>query len=442
MSKLMFWLKKQISKGGVLDEKPSVLLYEYEPVCGGSTDDTDIPESFMLESAKIPDCRNQKTTGQCAAFTAANILQILNQEETGERIQFSTTYIYGRHRPEKLRNMEGMYPSHLMKRLCFLGSVPNESMPQLWEVPDAYDLAWAHPELDEVAEKYKIDTYVAFTSADKDKRDLEIKKALLKFKLPIFGVLKMGNLDHAVSLIGWDKTKWYYMNSWGKTAGTGGICWAKYKDLKRAYLLLDEKNTPPFPFADVPEEHWASKAIKRCFGAGLINGIDQAHFAPEGVLTRAQICQVLYKLGIKFTEAKGETFEEPYTLVAYEDVLPQHWFYKAVRYCSAKSLLGGKDGNRFCPDEPLTRAEFCGAVWNFIQLVCESKDMLNPKTVKMPFTDVSDAEPNFDAVQNCFSLGIINGVEADKFCPNDSLNRAQLCQMIFKLIKQIELLED
>lgn len=67
--------------------------------------------------------------------------------------------------------------------------------------------------------------------------------------------------------------------------------------------------------------------------------------------------------------------------------------------------------------------------------------MLKPKTVKMPFTDVSVEDANFNAIQNCFSLGIINGVEEDKFCPNDSLNRAQLCQMIYKLIKQIELYE-
>lgn len=441
--KINFLIKKFIMKNnaGLIDEKPSVLLYEYEPVCGVS-ENSSIPESFMLEKHLIPDCRNQKTTGQCAAFTAANILQILNQEETGKRVQFSTTYIYGKHRPKSLRNMEGMYPSILLKKLCMLGSVPNETMPQLWEVPDAYDLVLAHPELDEIAEQTKINTYVSFVSADKDKRYAEIKKAMIQYNLPIFGVLKMGNYDHAVSLVGWDKNKWYYMNSWGTTVGAGGICWAKYDELKRAYLLLDAKNTPPFPFVDVADGHWANKAIKRCFGAGIINGIDETHFEPESVLTRAQICQVLYKLGIKFTEANGEFFKDPYTLVGYDDVRSDHWFYNAVRYCTAKSIIHEKRDNSFCPDAALTRAEFCSCIWNFIQEICNSNDMLKPNHVKMPFKDVFEIDKYYNEIQNCYSLGIINGVQEDKFCPDDSLNRAQLCQMIYKLIKQIEVFEN
>ena len=443
VSKLNFYLKKLKARNnaGLLNEKPSVLLYEYDSVCG-SNENTSLPESFMLERDFIPDCRNQKTTGQCAAFTAANILQILHQKETGKRIQFSTTYIYGKHRKDSLRNMEGMFPSQLMKRLCFLGSVPYDMMPQLWDVPDAYDLAWSHPELDEIAEQYKIDTYVGFTSADKERRDNEIKNALMKFNVPIFGVLRMGNYNHAVSLIGWDKTKWYYMNSWGERVGTKGICWAKYKDLKEAYLLIDAKNTLPFPFIDVANEHWANKAIKRCFGAGIINGIDETHFEPEAVLTRAQICQALYKLGIKFTEASGDIFEDPYTLVTYDDVMPEHWFYKAVRFCTAKSIMHEKQDNSFCPDEALSRAEFCSCIWNFIQFICKSDDMLKPEKVKMPFKDVLETDKCFHEIQNCYALGIINGIEEDQFCPEGLLNRAQLCQIIYKSIHLIETVEE
>ncbi|WP_249313875.1 S-layer homology domain-containing protein [Congzhengia minquanensis] len=444
LSKLKFALKKiqMRHSAGSLYEKPSALLYEYGAVC--KSDDLEIPKSFRLPKDRIPDCRNQKTTGQCTCFALTGILQILWYLETGEWIQFSTTYAYGRHRASTERRMEGLYPFSLVKRACFLGSVPNEMMPELYEVPLAYDFVQNHPDLDkldEVASATKIKTYIGFCSADKEKRTEEIKRAILKYQIPVFGNFRMCGAYHAVPIIGWDEKKWYYMNSWGTTYGENGICSSKYDTLTYAILLLDEKNSPVFPFTDVADEHWGSKAIRRCYGAGIINGIDATHFNPEGVLTRAQICQTLYKLAIKFTEANGEIFEDPYTLVTYSDVMPEHWFYNAVRYCSSKLLISEKHDNYFCPDEALTRGEFCNAIWNFIQLVCKSKDMINPSLTKMPFKDIADNDKFYNEIQICYSLGIINGIEKDKFCPDESLNRAQMCQMIYKLIKQIEVYE-
>ena len=151
------WKRKNIN--GVLEEKPSLMLYDYETVCGAANEDEEIPEIFRISEDHIPDCRDQKTTGQCVAFSSTNILQILNQIETGERIRFSTTYAYGRHRQESERTMEGMYVSDVMKGMTIRGSVPEENMNVLLEVPEAYDYVHSSPnleELDRIAEKYKI----------------------------------------------------------------------------------------------------------------------------------------------------------------------------------------------------------------------------------------------------------------------------------------------
>jgi hypothetical protein len=144
-------------KKGVIKEKPSLLLYDYDVVCGVAEEE--IPNEFRISQENIPDCRDQKTTGQCAAFSSTNILQILNQLETGERIRFSTTYAYGRHRTKDERDMEGMYVSELMKGMTIRGSVPETYINCLLEVPEAFD--YIHnsenlEELDRVAEKYRI----------------------------------------------------------------------------------------------------------------------------------------------------------------------------------------------------------------------------------------------------------------------------------------------
>ena len=67
--------------------------------------------------------------------------------------------------------------------------------------------------------------------------------------------------------------------------------------------------------------------------------------------------------------------------------------------------------------------------------------MINPSLTKMPFKDIADNDKFYNEIQICYSLGIINGIGKDKFCPDESLNRAQMCQMIYKLIKQIEVYE-
>ena len=55
------WKRKNIN--GVLEEKPSLMLYDYETVCGATNEDEEIPETFRISEDRIPDCRDQKTTG-------------------------------------------------------------------------------------------------------------------------------------------------------------------------------------------------------------------------------------------------------------------------------------------------------------------------------------------------------------------------------------------
>jgi hypothetical protein len=390
----------------------------------------------MLNNYEIPDCRDQKTTGQCAAFTTAGILQILWHKETNEWIQFSTTYTYGRHRNPNHREIEGMYPFLLIKRLCSKGSIPNKLMPELYEVPKAYDFVNSHPDIDifdEIAEKSRIDTYVAFKMGDRVQRAKNMKEALIRYRVPLFANIKMSGGYHAVPIIGWDKDKWYYMNSWGETVGNKGVCSVRDNSLVYAILLLDAKNSPTLPFTDVSNEHWAFKAIRHCYSAGLINGVDETHFAPEQYLTKAQICQVIYKLAKKYAAINGEKFVDIMETLRCHDVSNEHWAYKAINYCCAKKIIE-ESKDFFCPDKALTRAEFCGIIDSFIKEHCPSKDiqLTNPSFV--------DIENNYyiENIKRCYSIGLINGEDEMHFSPDKTLNRGHLCQIIYKLIKFIE----
>lgn len=433
-----------IRKSGVLEETPSILLYDYETLCSSSSKEVEIPDEYMLPKDRIPTCRDQGTTGQCTAFATAGILEILNYIETGERILFSTGYIYGRHRKQGLRTVEGMFSSSLMKYLTLLGSIPNEMMPQIWENPEAYDLVHNSDldELDAIAQKTHIESYIQLKNLQGhlDKTIRNIKEALIKYQIPIFGDIKMYDGGHAICIVGWDKKKFYYMNSWGESYGKKGICSFEPKDLRDAYLFLDAKNTPEFPFKDVAKEHWAYHPILRCYSAGIINGIDETHFSPDTILTKAHVAQALYKFAQKWALFNGEEFVDSKYIISYKDVTSDKWFYKAINYCVSKGLFN-KSSNSFNPDGSLRRGDFCKVIFDFMKThAVESrfKKALLENVGSIPFEDVSKDDINYDAVTRCYSLGLINGVSETKFMPDASLTRAHLCQIVYKAIKLLE----
>ena len=433
-------------KAGLLNEKPSLLLYDYETLCGSAAN-IEIPEKFMLSKDRIPTCRNQGTTGQCTAFATAGILEILNYLETGKRTLFSTTYIYGRHRKSGLRNTMGMYVSSLMKYLTLLGSIPNEMMPQIYDNPWAYDLVHEDEErlkkLDEIASQTHIGSYIRlYSSRGIEESSLNIKKALLQYQVPIFGDIKMDGAGHAICIVGWDKKYFYYMNSWGENYGDKGICKFKPEKLRNAYLLLDVKNTPIFPFKDVAEEHWAYHAINRCYSAGIINGVDDTHFSPDTILTRAHVAQALYKFAQKWSLFNGKEFVDSKCVISYKDVTSDKWFFEAVNYCVSKGLFDGKL-SLFHPDSSLRRGEFCRVIYDFLKAhATENKFKKNLfedlSNIAVNFEDVSKYDEDYEAIMHCYHLGLINGVSDTKFMPDASLTRAHLCQIVYKAIKLLE----
>lgn len=46
------------------------------------------------------------------------------------------------------------------------------------------------------------------------------------------------------------------------------------------------------PFADVEQDKWYYGSVKDVFGRGLIKGIDETHFDPEGTLSRARFVTI------------------------------------------------------------------------------------------------------------------------------------------------------
>lgn len=108
---------------------------------------------------------------------------------------------------------------------------------------------------------------------------------------------------------------------------------------------------------------------------------------------------------------------------AFADLDLKEWYYDAViASIDAGYFQGDADGN-FYPNKNITRAEFAMIVTRYCGVDANS-------AVGAPFTDVPKEEWFYGAVSWAYNNGIINGVSATEFKPQDPITREQMCKMI------------
>ncbi|MFD2328670.1 DUF4073 domain-containing protein [Cohnella sp. GCM10020058] len=108
--------------------------------------------------------------------------------------------------------------------------------------------------------------------------------------------------------------------------------------------------------SDVRSGHWAINEILKAKAAGIMGGITEDMFDPEGAVTRAQMAAIAARwlqkgpTGAQVTPVPGST-------AGYSDVSVGHWAADAISYVSARGIMTGYAGQTFKPDQKLTRAE-------------------------------------------------------------------------------------
>ena len=99
-------------------------------------------------------------------------------------------------------------------------------------------------------------------------------------------------------------------------------------------------------FTDVSADADYAQAVDWCVDEGLMNGVGDDRFDPDGSMTRAMLATVLYRQAGSpaVTAAPGFT-----------DTLPNVWYSDAVAWASEKELLRGYGNGLFGVDDPVSR---------------------------------------------------------------------------------------
>ncbi|WP_145336704.1 S-layer homology domain-containing protein, partial [Paenibacillus xylanexedens] len=111
-------------------------------------------------------------------------------------------------------------------------------------------------------------------------------------------------------------------------------------------------------FADVAATHWAASEIQKAQAAGIMNGLSDTAFAPEGSITRAQMAKIAYRwLQKQQTNAASTSPTAPEVAASFTDVAADLWAADAIAYVQSAGLMTGYSDGTFKPNNKLTRAE-------------------------------------------------------------------------------------
>ena len=194
---------------------------------------------------------------------------------------------------------------------------------------------------------------------------------------------------------------------------------------------------PANGFSDVPRSEWYAKAVDFVKASGLMNGVGNNRFNPNGTVTRAMVATVLYRLAEK-PSVKGQS--NPFRDVPNS---ADCWYRDAAIWAVKNGVTNG-DGsaNVFSPNKAITREQMATMIVRFLLSRDESSaqkiGLLNEKTaamlLKSEFSDSSSIS-SWAAVSvlSCKMTGIMNGDSAGTFRPQATLSRAECAQTFLNL---------
>ncbi len=143
---------------------------------------------------------------------------------------------------------------------------------------------------------------------------------------------------------------------------------------------------------------------------------------------------------IDFNEAwdfKSDTVTENTVLYAkwnklasmtdFTDVSDNDWFYEDVLFVTQKGLMIGTGSKVFSPNSTATR----GQIVTILYRLEGSPEVKG----ECPFKDVASGSYYEKAIIWAASNSIVNGYGDDKFGPDDSITREQLCAIFFRYAK-------
>ncbi|MBQ7475516.1 MAG: S-layer homology domain-containing protein [Clostridia bacterium] len=198
------------------------------------------------------------------------------------------------------------------------------------------------------------------------KRFLSIVFALLMIAscVTVAAAAKTGFSDVEESR--WSAASIRYAVGKGYMKGVGGDKFDPEGSLTRAMVatVLWRREGSPAPtaasgFSDVPAGEWYTDAVAWAKETGVVKGITDKTFEPDGKITREQLATMLFR----FSSSAPVSVPERADLTPFsDDEKVSEWANEPLEWAVEAGLIKGTDGNRLAPDGDATREQFAAII--------------------------------------------------------------------------------
>ena len=179
-------------------------------------------------------------------------------------------------------------------------------------------------------------------------------------------------------------------------------------------------------YTDVSGNEWYAEAVMALREKGIMDGVGDNRFDPDGVFTRAQLATVLYRLADKPAVSGEDDFA---------DTQSGQWYSDAVLWASQNSIVSGYGNGLFGTTDPTTQEQLAVMLWR-----SAGSYILG--------SEYEDA----NGVENVASTWAVDGVRwarvdglltyAIPFVPTLPATRAQVADMVYRYLQLLERFSD
>lgn len=173
-------------------------------------------------------------------------------------------------------------------------------------------------------------------------------------------------------------------------------------------------------FTDCPDK-WYRDAVDFVVRNGLMKGVDDGKFDPNGALSRAMVVTVLYRIA-----GTPDTVTE----IPFADVPYGAWYTKAVAWAREKGIVLGVTATEFAPMENMSREQIATVLWRSV----------GSPVVQADLTGYPDGDRigryATKAMRWAVTEGILRGDELGCLRPDAHATRAEFACMIQRFMEK------
>ncbi len=190
----------------------------------------------------------------------------------------------------------------------------------------------------------------------------------------------------------------------------------------------NETKDPIKDFTDLISGKWYIDSIKYAVSNGLMNGIGNNRFNPDGKMSRAEFVQVLANIaGIDTSQKVVDS--------GFYDVKSGEWYAPAVKWASENGVVNGTGNGKFSPTSQIDRQQMCVMLARFIEEYLKIDIEFTTDKVTF-FDDDNIADWAKNAVYMCQRAGLVTGVSETLFAPNNLADRASVATLMSRFHKK------